>query len=132
MGDYSERNSIEQETIEPAPAPLEFSGTDTSCPGSLESNFRDQPYQIDFLKNDHNGSKGLFISECEETRLELVRQCSNAKFLLDTAAPRTRFVSISFDLEENGVMHHYQISSALHSWAGHLLDSGDNIISDDD
>jgi hypothetical protein len=54
-------------------------------------------------------------------------------FSLDAAPPYSRLVSISFDILENQVAHHYQTNIALNSWAGNLLDtSGNNIISDDD
>ena len=63
----------------------------------------------------------------------LVPQCSNVQFVTDTAPPYTKSVSISFDLEENGVTHHYQIKTALRAWAGNLLDeNGNAIVSDDD
>ena len=62
----------------------------------------------------------------------LIPQCRNVQYVLDTAVPQTRFVSISFDLVENGVTHNYQINAALRGWAGHLLDGSGNIVSDDD
>jgi len=69
---------------------------------------------------------------CQERYIVLVEQCSNAQFLLDTAPPETEFVNISFNLEKNGVSHQYQISASLRTRAGHLLDSNDQIVSDDD
>ena len=68
----------------------------------------------------------------DPTKIYLIPQCSNVQFVLDTAAPQTRSVSISFDLEENGATHNYQVNAALRSWAGHLLDTGGNIVEDDD
>lgn len=68
----------------------------------------------------------------DPTKIYLIPQCSNVQFVLDTAAPQTRSVSISFDLEENGAMRNYQVNAALRSWAGHLLDAGGNIVEDDD
>lgn len=63
----------------------------------------------------------------------LVPQCSNIQFVPDTSPPYTSSVSISFDVEENGVTHHYQINTTLRAWAGNLVDStGNFIVSDDD
>lgn len=67
-----------------------------------------------------------------ETYIEMVALCSNVQFTFDVSPPRSEFVSISFDLTENDVVRRYQISAALRGWAGHLLDAGDNIVSDDD
>ena len=53
----------------------------------------------------------------------------------EPALPPTKrkFVSISFELVENGVVRQYQINAALRAWAGHLLnDSGEIVNSDDD
>jgi len=67
------------------------------------------------------------------TRVTLIPQCSSVEFLVDVAPPRTKFVSISFDLAENGVAHHYQINSAVRGWAGNLLSAdGQTIVPDDD
>ena len=65
------------------------------------------------------------------TYAELLPVCSDVQFLTEPAAPQTRFVSVSFDLEENDITHNYQINAALRSWAGNLLGGGD-IVSDDD
>ena len=67
------------------------------------------------------------------TYIMLVPECSNVEFSLDTVPPYSRFVSISFDILENEIVHRYQINAALSSWAGNLLDAGGNsIVSDDD
>ncbi len=42
------------------------------------------------------------------------------------------FVSISFDLEENGAVHNYQINASLRAWAGNLLDGSGEIVNTDD
>lgn len=66
----------------------------------------------------------------------LIPQCSNVQFRFDEPAlppMKRKFVSISFDLVENGVARQYQISAALRGWAGHLLnEAGNTIVSDDD
>ena len=64
---------------------------------------------------------------CQERYTVLVPHCSNTQFLLDTDAPWTRFVSVSFDLEEDGANQHYQINASLRAWAGNLLDSSGEI-----
>jgi prepilin-type N-terminal cleavage/methylation domain-containing protein len=65
----------------------------------------------------------------------MIPQCSNVVFRSDEALPvmKRKFVSISFDLVENGVTRRYQISTALRGWAGNLLnEAGDAVGSDDD
>ena len=75
----------------------------------------------------------LATSGYSVTYMPLIPQCSNVEFQFDVLPPRSRFVSISFDLVENGIAHRYQISAALRGWAGHLLnEAGDAIVSDDD
>jgi len=69
---------------------------------------------------------------CQERCVILVKECSDAKFLLDVDPPQTEFVSISFDLDESGTTHQYQISASLRALAGNLLDSNGRIVSDDD
>ena len=43
----------------------------------------------------------------------LIPACSNIQFVLDQAAPATRFVAVFFDLEDSGTTCRYQISGAL-------------------
>jgi prepilin-type N-terminal cleavage/methylation domain-containing protein len=71
----------------------------------------------------------------------LVTQCKDVLFgLYDSnyddsrALPlKTKYVSITFKIFENGIEHQYQISNALRCWAGNLLNGGgDAIVSDDD
>jgi len=69
---------------------------------------------------------------CQERYVILVKECSDAQFLLDMDPPKTEFVNISFNLRENGVSHQYQISASLRARAGNLLDSKGRIVSDDD
>jgi prepilin-type N-terminal cleavage/methylation domain-containing protein len=75
----------------------------------------------------------LSTSGYSVTYVPLVPQCSNVQFSFDAAPPNSRFMSISFDILENGIIRQYQISDTLRGWAGNLLDgSGNNIVSDDD
>jgi prepilin-type N-terminal cleavage/methylation domain-containing protein len=70
---------------------------------------------------------------CQERYTYMVSECSNAAFLFDVSGPGSRLVSISFDLFENDITRHYQISAAVRSQTEHLLDAdGELITSDDD
>jgi prepilin-type N-terminal cleavage/methylation domain-containing protein len=70
-----------------------------------------------------------------DSYVELIAQCSNVQFCLDNVdvPPKSKLVSILFDLVENNVVHQYQINAAPGSWAGNLLSAdGQSIVSDDD
>ena len=66
----------------------------------------------------------------------LIRECSNVQFGFDVfpvlPALASRLVSISYDVVENGITRQCQINATLRGWAGNLLDSSGNIVSDDD
>ncbi len=68
------------------------------------------------------------------TYVPLVPQCSNVQFgFLPELSPQSRFVSISFEVLENEIVHQYQINAALSGWAGNLLnDTGDSLVESDD
>jgi prepilin-type N-terminal cleavage/methylation domain-containing protein len=69
----------------------------------------------------------------EVSSAQLIPECSNVEFAFDASPPRTRFVSISFDVLENGIIHQYQISAGLRSWAGNIVNAaGDGFVADDD
>jgi len=75
----------------------------------------------------------LSTSSYSVTYVPLIPQCVNVQFSFDVLPPYSRFVSISFDVLENGIVRQYQISTSLRGWAGNLLDAGgNNIVSDDD
>ncbi len=75
----------------------------------------------------------LSTSSYSVTYVTLVPQCVNVQFSFDVVPPYSRFVSISFDVLENGIFRQYQINTSLRGWAGNLLDAGgNNIVSDDD
>ena len=75
----------------------------------------------------------LSTSSYSVTYIPLVPQCTNVQYSFDVLPPYSRFVSISFDVLENGIVRQYQINTSLRSWAGNLLDvGGNNIVSDDD
>jgi prepilin-type N-terminal cleavage/methylation domain-containing protein len=64
----------------------------------------------------------------------LIPQCSNVTFYLDVPAspPKSKLVSIAFDVVENGVSSHYEVTEALRARAANLLDGSGNIVPDDD
>jgi prepilin-type N-terminal cleavage/methylation domain-containing protein len=63
----------------------------------------------------------------------LIPECSNVECTFDVAPPQTTLVVISFDLEENGNVHQYQISAGLRGWTGNILNpAGDGFVADDD
>lgn len=75
----------------------------------------------------------LSTSSYSVTYIPLIPQCINVQFSFDEAPPYSRFVIISFDILENGIVRQYQINTSLRGWAGNLLDAGgNNIVSDDD
>jgi prepilin-type N-terminal cleavage/methylation domain-containing protein len=62
----------------------------------------------------------------------LIPQCSNVEFLLDVLPPRTKLVTVSFDVVENNAVRHYQTSASLRGWASHLLSASGQIVGSDD
>ena len=81
------------------------------------------------------GRDYIQLREEDKNPVVLIPQCSNVEFGFDEPlVPPTlrKFVSISFDLVENGIERQYQISAGLRSWAGNLVDSSGNLVSDDD
>ena len=75
----------------------------------------------------------LSTSSYSVTYVTLVPQCANVQFSFDVLPPYSRFVSISFDVLENGIIRQCQINTSLRGWTGNLLDTGgNNIVSDDD
>ncbi len=67
----------------------------------------------------------------------MLPQCSNVQFDLYAPPPalptQSRFVSISFELVENGMARQYQINARLRGWAGNLLNqTGDSLVDSDD
>lgn len=63
----------------------------------------------------------------------LIPQCSNVEFgFLPDLPPQSRFVTITFDVVENGVTRQCQVNATLRGRADNLLDENGNIVSDDD
>jgi prepilin-type N-terminal cleavage/methylation domain-containing protein len=71
-------------------------------------------------------------------RVTLIPQCSNVEFYAHLDSPadplsKAKRITITFNLAENSIIHQYQISSSLKSWAGNLLnEGGTEVVSDDD
>jgi len=78
--------------------------------------------------------KGWLMAVGQKRYTVLLPECSNVEFLgLDPVVPRSRFVTISFDLQQGEGTNHYQVSVSLLGWGGNLLnDSATTIVSDDD
>jgi len=79
-----------------------------------------------------SGVQALVPDESSCSYITLIPQCSNLGFSFDAAPPDTQFVSVSFDLEENGIGRQYQINAALRCRAQYLLNGSGEIVSDDD
>jgi prepilin-type N-terminal cleavage/methylation domain-containing protein len=71
----------------------------------------------------------LFSGAVNQTYTNLIPACSNVQFVTDVSPPWTRSVTILFDLQEDGVMHRYQINAVLRAWAGHLLNQAGLLVS---
>ena len=61
-----------------------------------------------------------------------IPDCQNVVVAVDETPPLSKTAYISFDMEEGGVLHHYQITASLRSWAEHLLNDSGTIVTDDD
>jgi len=97
----------------------------SSVPGSLET--------VSLSLTELESLKVSLMSGCTERYTVLVPDCSNVQVgFLPELPPRSRFVTISFDVAENGAVHKYQINAALRGWAGNLLDNGNDVTGDDD
>lgn len=79
-----------------------------------------------------NGRDHIQLREIDGDTIVVIPECSNVQFQLNDSAMKSKFVSISFDLVENGVSHRYQINTAIRGWAGNLLNDAGYIVSDDD
>ena len=80
-----------------------------------------------------SGTKAALLAGHDSRSAIFLSDCKNVQFDFDAAPPYTRFVTVAFDLTEDNTDHRYEISVALRSWAGHLLDdTGEALVSDDD
>ncbi len=75
-----------------------------------------------------------YVSEANEP-IDLIPECGKVQFSFyeNESPPRSRFVSITFEMTEDGTVRKYEIDGAIRNWAGNLLNStGTAIVSDDD
>jgi prepilin-type N-terminal cleavage/methylation domain-containing protein len=80
-----------------------------------------------------SGLKAWFIANCTERYVVLVPECSNVQFgFIPALPPRSRFVTVSFDVAVNGIEQTYQINAALLGWAGNLISDSNDIVTGDD
>jgi prepilin-type N-terminal cleavage/methylation domain-containing protein len=78
-------------------------------------------------------TKALLVSQYSETYVPLIPACAHARFVLDASPPRTRQLTISFDLAESGSVHRYEVTESLRAWAGNLLNAtATELVRDDD
>jgi prepilin-type N-terminal cleavage/methylation domain-containing protein len=78
---------------------------------------------------------GIRLRESNINQTILIPQCSNVQFQFDEPAlpvMERKFVSISFDVVENGVTRRYEIGAALRGWSGNLLNAAGTAVSSDD
>jgi len=71
----------------------------------------------------------------QDLPIKLIWECSDVTFYPNDTIlpPNRRFVTISFEVVENGIPRHCQIDATLRGWAGNLLnEDGSSIVSDDD
>ncbi|MDD5327768.1 MAG: prepilin-type N-terminal cleavage/methylation domain-containing protein [Phycisphaerae bacterium] len=80
-----------------------------------------------FIEAGEDGGIQL-LRKIDGTTIVLIPECSNVQFQLNDSAMKSKFVSISFDLVENGVSHQYQINAAIRGWAGNLLNDAGTAI----
>jgi len=73
----------------------------------------------------------LYEFRSEGEPVALIPRCGNVQFEFDEPSlppTKRKFVSIRFELLENGIIRQYQINASLRGWAGHLLDEQGNIL----
>jgi len=99
----------------------------SSCPSWL------QTFQVRLSWLGDSWIKTTLMAYCDEEYVVVIPECSNVQFQFDDSPPQSQFVSISFELTENGIARQYHIDSALRCWAGHLLNAtGTDLVGDDD
>jgi prepilin-type N-terminal cleavage/methylation domain-containing protein len=103
---------------------LDFPNSPSWLSSSLE------PLGIDWIQSDW--LKTMLKTYCDEETVVAVPECNNVQFQFDASPPRSKFVSISFELTENGSARQYQIDGALRCWAGHLLNAASTDLTSDD
>ncbi len=89
--------------------------------------------EVNFDSLGLSTTKDELIKDYDETYRTLISSCSHVSFTVDFSPPWTKELTVSFDLTEEGSIHHYEIQAKLCAWAGHLLnESGELVTSGDD
>ena len=77
--------------------------------------------------------KAYLVSRYLEVYVPLIPACSDVQFdFHGENPPFTRWLTVSFELSESGVIHRYEMSAALRAWAGNLLNADGTALVDDD
>ncbi len=79
-----------------------------------------------------SGFKSLLISSTDETEITLLDDCNNVTYIFDVPPPDAKLLCVRFGMDENGEQRQYEMTGVLRGQAGHLLDSSDDLVSDDD
>lgn len=92
----------------------------------------DDLYASDFT----NGWAQYYLNrDCKKSEVNVVPQCSDVQIRFDSPelpAWERKFVSILFNVTENGESHQYQINARLRACAENLINSSGARITDDD
>ena len=76
--------------------------------------------------------KNILSSRYPQIRTALIEKCEGIRITLDEYPPDTKLVNIKFNIEENNQVRTYQISTNLRCWAGHLIDTSNRLVTQDD
>jgi hypothetical protein len=76
--------------------------------------------------------KNILSSRYPQTRTTLIEKCYGIKIVLDEYPPYTRLVNITFNIEEHNQVRKYQINANLRCWAGNLIKTSSELVTQDD
>ena len=76
--------------------------------------------------------KSVLSSRYPQVRTTLIEKCDGVKIILDDYPPYTKLVNIMFSIEEHNQVRTYQISTNLRCWAGHLIKTSSELVTQDD
>jgi len=76
--------------------------------------------------------KNILSSRYPQIRTTLIEKCDGVKIILDEYPPYTKLVNIAFNIEEDNQVRTYQISTSLRCWAGHLIKTSSELVTQDD
>jgi prepilin-type N-terminal cleavage/methylation domain-containing protein len=85
------------------------------------------------IANIHNGSARTWLNgKAIWNYTTFIDKCTSVKFNVDTAAPFSKKVTLTFSVSRNGLNQTYQVNTSLRCLARNLLDTNGNLVSDDD